>query len=180
MAEYQTVVNNTNVIRGSGKLEVANYIDGNPTWFDVGAIKDLSVEEEVTVGKEENDNADSTDRINKQVVKIAFTQLEILNLDVWEIMRGSLDTVQMGSDTTKIFSGNNNEIPYFMVRITTKNNNNTFYFTAYKCNLAKGIAFAYGKDDAEDTRVTNPIEITTKQDPYRNDYVWEIEGPFNG
>lgn len=180
MAEYQTTINNLNVIRGSGLVEVATYIDGVPTWYDVGAVKDLSVEEEVAVGREENDNADSTDRINKQELKIGFTQLEILNLDVWEIIRGSLDTIEMGSDTTKIFSGNKTEIPFFMLRITTKNSDSPFYFTAYKCNIGKGFSFQYQKDDGEDTRIQNPIELVAKQDPYRNDYVWEMEGGFNG
>lgn len=180
MAEYQTTVNNLNVIRGSGLVEVAPYIDGNFSWVSVGAVKGLSVEELFTVAKEENDNADSTDRINKQEIKIAFTQLELLNLDAWEIMRSTLDTIEMGSDSTKIFSGNATEIPYFAVRITTKNSGSPFYLTGYKCQLQKGFNFQYQKDDGEDTRIQNPVEILGRTDPYRNNFVWEIEGAFNG
>ena len=103
----------------------------------MGAIKGLSVEENFVVSKEENDNADSTDRVNKQEISIKFTQLEMLNLDAWEIMRSSLDTIEMGSDSTKILSGNKTEIPIFMVRVTTKNNGSPLYFMAYKCNMQK-------------------------------------------
>ena len=180
MAEYQTTVNNLNVIRGSGLIEVAPYVDGNPAWVSVGVVKGIGVEEQFTLATEENDNADSTDRINKQEVKITFTQLEILNLDIWEIMRSTLDTIQMESDSTKIFSGNATEIPYFMVRISTKNSGSPFYFTAYKCQLQAGFNFSYQTDSGEDTRIQNPIEIMGKTDPYRNGYVWEIEGQFNG
>jgi hypothetical protein len=180
MAEFQTTVNNANVVRGNGLVEVANFIDGNPTWFNVGAVTELSVEEDAPIAREENDNADSTDRINKQEVKIAFTQLELLNLDVWEIMRSTLDTIQQGSTTTKIFSGNQTEIPFFMLRITTANGGEPFYFTAYRCNLVKGFTFQYQKDDGEDTRIKNPIEIIGKSDSTRNGFVWEIEGSFNG
>lgn len=180
MAEYQTTINNLNVIRGSGLLEVAPYIDGNPSWVSAGAIKGLSAEEIFSIAKEENDNADSTDRINKQEIKITFTQLELLNLDVWEIMRSTLDDIVMGSETTKIFSGAATEIPYFMARITTKNNGEPFYLTAYKCQLQKGFNFQYQKDDGEDTRIQNPLEILGRTDSNRNGYVWEIEGAFNG
>ena len=141
---------------------------------------DLSVVENAPIAKEENDNADSTDRINKQEVTIAFTQVEILNLDVWEAMRGSLDTITMESQTTKIQSGNNNEIPYCMIRLTTKNNDNTFYFTAYRCNIQKGFEFEYQKDDGDDTRLKNSVELIGKTDPNRGDFVWELEAPFNG
>lgn len=180
MAEFQTTVNNLNVVRGSGKVEVAPYTAGNPSWVNVGAIKSLSVEENVTVSKEENDNADSTDRINKQEVSIKFTQLELLNLDVWEILRGTLDTIQQGSETTKILSGDKTEIPVFMVRITTKNNGVPFYFMAYRCQMQKGFAFSFQKDDADDTRIQNPVEIVGKTDSNRNGYVWELESSFNG
>lgn len=180
MAEYQTTVNNLNVVRGNGLLEVAPYIDGNPSWVSVGAIKGLSVEEIFSVAKEENDNADSTDRINKQEVSIKFTQLEILNLDVWEILRGDLDTIEMGSDSTKIYSGDKTAIPTFMARITTANGGEPFYFTAYKCQMQKGFSFQYQKDDGDDTRLQNPIEVLGRQDPYRGNFVWELEGEFNG
>lgn len=180
MAEFQTTANNLLMVRGSGKLEVAPYIDGNPSWVDVGAIKGLSVEEIVTVSKEENDNAESTDRINKQEVSIKFTQLELLNLDVWEIMRQGLDTIVQDSSETKIMSGNSSIIPIFMVRITTKNDGGPFYFTAYRCQMQKGFNFQFPKDDADDRRIVNPVELIGKTDFNRNGFVWEMEGNFNG
>ena len=181
MAEFQTTVNNLNVIRGNGLVEVANYVKGDPDWFNVGAVTDLSVEEDLTVAKEENDNADSTDRVAKQEVKIAFVQLEILNLNVWEIMRGEIDTIVQDSSETKIFSGDKTNIPELMVRITTKNSGTPFYFTAYRATLQKGFAFAYQKDDGEDARIKNPVELLGKTDSYRKGYVWEIESDgFNG
>ena len=57
MAEFQTVVDNLNVIRGNGLVEVANYIDGDPTWVNVGAVTDLSIEEDAPIAREENDNS---------------------------------------------------------------------------------------------------------------------------
>lgn len=175
MPDYQTVVNNLNVIRGNGLLEVANYTSSDPTWFSVGAIQGLSVEEQLTIAKEENDNADSTDRAAKQEVVISFTQLELLNLDVWEIIRGNLDTIVVDSNETKIFSGNKTDLPEFMVRVTTSNSDTPFYLTAYRCTLQKGFTFEYQKDDAEDPRIKNPMEILGKTDSTRNGYVWELE-----
>lgn len=180
MAEYQTVVNNLDVIRGNGLVEVAAYTSGTPSWKNVGAITGLAIEEALTISKEENDNADSTDRASKQEVKIKFTQLEIMNLDVWQILRGSLDTVVTDSNETKIFSGDKSVIPEFMVRVTTKNDGRAFYLTAYRCTLAKGFTFEYQKDDADDRRLKNPVEITGKTDANRSGYVWEIMSDYYG
>lgn len=180
MAEFQTTVNNLNVVRGNALVEIAPYTSGDPSWVSVGAVMDLNVTENAPIAKEENDNADSTDRINKQELTISFTQVEILNLDVWEAMRGSLDTITMESQTTKIQSGSKNEIPYCMIRLTTKNNSNTFYLVAYRCNIQKGFEFSYQKDDGDDTRLKNNVELIAKTDPNRGGFVYEIEAPFNG
>lgn len=181
MAEYQTTATSTNMVRGNGKVEVANYVSGDPVWFDVGAVTDLTVEEELSIATEEYDNAVGIDRAYKQEVKLSFTQLEILNLDVWEILRGGLDTITQDSDEIKIKSGDKNTIPFFMCRVTTKNDDKPLYFTAYKCNVQKGFSFQYQKDDAENRVLQNPIEMIAKQDPYRGYYVWELESNyFNG
>lgn len=174
MAEFQTTGTSLDMIRGSGKLEVAPYIDGAPTWKDVGAIADLSVEENLGIATEEADNIEGVDRVHKQEVNIKFTQLEILASDVWAILRSSLDTIETESDETRIHTGNKTEIPFFMVRITTKNDGRPVYFYAYKCNLKKGFSFDYAKDDAEDRRMKNAIEIVGKQDSARNNFVWSI------
>jgi hypothetical protein len=177
---YQTVVDNLNVMRGNALLEVAPYVDGEPAWVSAGAISDLEVEIDASVAKEENDNADSTDRFNKQEAKIKFTQIELLRLDVWEILYGALVDIEMESDSTQISGGHKSAIPYFMTRLTTENDSKVFKFTAYKCNLQKLFSLKYAKDDADDTRLKIPVEIVGKTDPYRGDKVWNIEGPFNG
>lgn len=175
MPSYQTTVNNELVVRGSGLVEVANYTEGNPTWFSVGAITGLNIVENMTIAKEENDNADSTDRVAKQEVTVTFTRYELLNLDVWEILRGDLDTIVVDSNETKIFSGNNTDLPIFMIRTTTSNNGTAYYFTGYRANLAKGFSHAFPADAAEDPRVSEEVEIICKTDSNRNGYVYEIE-----
>jgi hypothetical protein len=180
MAEFQTVATDLNMVRGSGKVEVAPYTAGDPEWVDAGAIVGLTATEQTTVAVEENDNADSNRRISKQEVLVAFTQLELLNLDVWEIMRGNLDTIQMESQTTKILSGDKTTLNDFMVRITTKNDDKTFTLIIYKANINKGWELAYQKDDGEDTRLQNTVELLGRTDANRGDLVYEIESYFNG
>lgn len=180
MAEFQTVATSLNMVRGSAKIEVAPYTTGDPSWVDVGAAVGISAVEEVTIATEENDNADSEDRISKQELRISFTRFEVLNLDAWEIMRSSLDTITMESNTTKIQTGNKSTIPRFMVRLTTKNSGGTFYVVAYRCNIVKGMEFSYQKDDSEDTRIQDSVEIIAKTDSARGGLVFELEGPFVG
>lgn len=181
MSEHQTTATSLNIIRGSGKVEVANYTTGDPTWFDAGGIIGLSVVENMTISMEEYDNAVYIKRVSKQEVTIAFTQLELLNLDVWEIMRSDLDTITQESQTTKIQSGAATELNDFMVRITTLNDDNgPVYFMAYRCNVNKGFEWTYAKDDGEDRRLQNAVEIIGRSDPDRGDFVYEIEAPFNG
>lgn len=177
---FQTVVDNLNVMRGNALLEIAPYVDGNPAWVSVGAISDLEVTLDASVAKEENDNADSTDRFNKQELQIKFSQIELLKLDVWEILYGDLVDIEMESDSTQISGGHKSAIPYFMTRLTTENDSRIFKLTAYKCNLQKLFSMKYAKDDAEDNRIKIPVEIVGKTDPYRANKVWNIEGPFNG
>jgi len=181
MAEYQTTATSLNIIRGSGKVEVANYTSGDPTWFDAGGVIGLSAVENMTISMEEYDNAVYSKRVSKQEITIAFTQLELLNLDVHEIMRGDLDTITMESQTTKIQSGAGSELNNFMVRITTLNDDNgPVYLIAYYCNINKGFEWTYQKDDGEDRRLQNAVEIIGRSDPARGDFVYEIEAPYNG
>ena len=175
MPEYQTTVDNAKVIRGSGLVEVANYTTGEPTWFTVGAITGLTIEEQMAIAKEENDNADSTDRVAKQEVVISFTMVELFRTDALEIMRSGLDTIVIDSNETKVFSGNSTELPIFMVRTTTLNNGTPYYFMAYKCNLQKGFSHEFPADDAEDARVKEAVEIIGKTDSNRNGYVYHRE-----
>jgi hypothetical protein len=86
----------------------------------------------------------------------------------------------MDSTNTKIQSGNKSALPYFMVRITTKNDGNPVYLTAYKCQINKGYGFDYKKDDDDDRRMETPVEILASTDSTRNGFVWDIEGAFIG
>jgi len=181
MSEYQTTVTALNLIRGSGKLEVAAYTTGDPSWVDVGGITGLSVVENLTIANEEYDNAVPSKTVSKQELVVSGVQLEILNLDVWEIIRGDLDTIVQESQTSKIQSGDKSVLPNFMVRVTTKNDDNgSIYLIGYYCNINKGFEFAYQKDDGEDRRLQNSFEFVGRGDPGRGSKVYELEGPFNG
>lgn len=181
MAEYQTVATDLNLIRGSGKVEVAQYTTGDPTWFDAGGIIGLTAAENIVISQEEYDNAEYTKRVSKQEVTVGFTQLELLNLDIWEIMRGGLDVVTQESQTSKIKSGNATVLNEFMVRITTLNDDNgPFYLIVYKCTINKGFELTFPKDDGEDRRIQNAVEIMGRVDTGRGGFVYEIEAPFQG
>lgn len=182
MAEYQTTSTELNLIRGSGKVEVANYTSGDPTWYDVGGIIGLTVNENQVISTEEFDNAVYNKRVSKQELIIGFTQLEILNLDVWEIIRGGIDTITQESNNVKIQSGNKSTLNDFMVRVTTKNDDNgPIYLMAYRCTINKGFELAYQKDDGEDRRMQNAVEILARSDSARGDLVYEIQSTaFNG
>lgn len=62
-------------------------------------------------------------------------------------------------------SGNKTELTKFMVRITTKNDGNTYIVSFYYSNLSSGKNFEYKKDDDEDRRLGLPVEIACKQLP---------------
>jgi hypothetical protein len=77
------------------------------------------------------------------------------------------------SKTTK--SGDKTVIPWFIARITTKNDGNAFVTTCYKCKITKGREWKYPKDDDTDRRVKVPIEIICKADSlYNSSYVYAI------
>jgi len=177
-------------LRGSGKVEVAAYENypsgyfadpgsGGPEWFNIGAISELNATEEFTLSEEEYDNVESEDAITQQNIIITFNQYELANQMVWETMRGDLDTITDQSDSWKVQSGNKSTMPKFIIRITTKNDDKPFYFIGFRANLRKGFTFAFAKDDGDDRRVFNPIEIVCKIDSLYNDgLVWEAE--FDG
>lgn len=62
-------------------------------------------------------------------------------------------------------SGSRSILPWFKVRITTKNNGLMHRITFYKCKIKAGKKYSYPKDDDADRRIKMPIEITAKQDP---------------
>lgn len=181
MAEFQTTVTPANLIRGNGLVQFSPYVDGEPDWaVSAGAITDLAVEPDFTLAAEEFDNADKIESISKWDVKLSFTFKELLNLDAWEVLYGSLIDVSVESDETTISGGHNTQIPYFMAKITTLNDGSPVYFTLYKCNLITPFALEYKKDDGDDRIINSPVEIMGKTDPYRAGKVWELKGAFNG
>lgn len=75
--------------------------------------------------------------------------------------------------TTK--SGDKTVLPWFIARITTKNDGLAHVITLYKCKIKKGREFKFPKDDDTDRRVKVPIEIICKPDAlYNSSYVYEI------
>lgn len=78
------------------------------------------------------------------------------------------------SASVKYVSGDKVALPWFMVRITTKNDGSTYYFVGYKCKIKTGKKWSYPKDDDKDRRVKCPIEIVCKTDPlYHSNLVYE-------
>lgn len=67
--------------------------------------------------------------------------------------------------SVKTQSGNKTELTKFMVRITTKNDGNTYLITFYYSNISTGKSFEYKKDDDEDRRLGVPVEIACKSLP---------------
>lgn len=62
-------------------------------------------------------------------------------------------------------SGSRSILPWFKVRITTKNAGARHRITFYKCKIKAGKKYSYPKDDDTDRRIKMPIEIIAKQDP---------------
>jgi hypothetical protein len=180
MAQFQTIVNNLNVMRGNGVLSLAKYTTGEPEWIEAGAIADLNIDPDAPVAREENDNADATERFNKIEFKIGFTQLELLKLEIWEILYDGLADINMNSSTTEIDIGHLSQIPTIMCKIETENDGKHLEAQFFKCSLAKLFSFKYAKDDAEDARIKNPIELLAKSDANRANKVVHLEGNFNG
>ena len=118
--------------------------------------------------------------ISKWDIKLAFTFKELLNLDVWELLYGTLIDVEVESNETTISGGHNTQIPNFMSKITTLNDGSPVYFTLYKCNLIVPFSLEYKKDDGDDRIINSPVEIMGKTDPYRGGKVFDIRGAFNG
>ena len=103
MAEFQTSVQKLlAVLRGGGKLELSPY-QAVPAWVNCGALSGLKVKENLTMGKEENDNADADENnVSAQDLDLEATLHEYLNGAVWDILRGGFDkkTVTPGTTVT--------------------------------------------------------------------------------
>ncbi len=76
--------------------------------------------------------------------------------------------------SVKYQSGDQSELPWFMARITTKNDGSAHYFVGYKCKIRAGKKFTFPKDDDTDRRVKVPIEIVCKPDStYNSGMIYE-------
>jgi len=88
-----------------------------------------------------------------------------------------------------VTSGDASELPFFMVRFTTKNEGNNYVHTFWRCQIASGDVAEFKADNDEaDRSQANPISITARQDTeterYKNSttsavdmiYMKEIEG----
>jgi hypothetical protein len=76
--------------------------------------------------------------------------------------------------SVKYVSGDKTVLPWFMLRITTKNDGATYYSVLYKCKIKAGKKWSYPKDDDKDRRVKCPIEIVAKPDAlYHSGLVYE-------
>lgn len=70
-------------------------------------------------------------------------------------------------------TGDKTVLPWFLVRITTKNDGNAHVTTLFKCKIKKGKEWKYPKDDDTDRRLKMPIEIICKPDAlYNSSYVY--------
>ncbi len=68
------------------------------------------------------------------------------------------------AESVKYQSGNKSVLPWFMARITTKNDGKPYYTILYKCKIRTGKKETYAKDSDKDRRMKAPIEFVAKQD----------------
>lgn len=87
--------------------------------------------------------------------------------------------------SVKYQSGAGTTLPYFMMRLTTKNNGKPFYFVGYKGKLAKGKEISYPKDSDQDRRHKYPVSVSFKPDTIYhldsstgNGFLYETEGAY--
>jgi len=87
---YNSTVNESLLLRGSGKIEIATY-GANPSWLDIGSASGIKVAEALEFVKEESDNAEAIETLSDQAVTGEFNAHSTLSEDMWDILRGSLD-----------------------------------------------------------------------------------------
>lgn len=94
MPSYATSVQNENhVWFGSGRFEISD--DGMSSWANLGAAKSITVEEQITIGKVEADNApDFGKKATKHVAAIKVTGYELNPITIDKLRGGGLDIVE--------------------------------------------------------------------------------------
>lgn len=89
--EYQTTLGSaSNVVRGSGKLELSGY-QAVPDYIDAGPLSGLEFDEGLEMGKEENDNAEADEFVAKQEPSIKCNLHAAMNSEILDILRGGFD-----------------------------------------------------------------------------------------
>lgn len=101
MSEFQTTVQKLSaILRGSGKLRLSPY-QAVPAFVNCGALSGLKVKESLTMGKEENDNADADENnVSGQDLELEAMLHEFLSAAVWDILRGGFDDKEVTPGTT--------------------------------------------------------------------------------
>lgn len=167
------VIRPEDVLRGSGMLEIALY--GSDDWYNVGAISDLSISENFDLYTSEDDDIYESDILTGQNFKLSFVQNEVLNSDLYSVLRGC-DTITeylSGTDEyVKIESGDTGTINEIKARITTKHNGLNFYVYLHRGNIVSGKSFKYKSDIEDDNRVKQPIEIIFRPDSANSDQIY--------
>ena len=168
------VIRPQDILRGSGMIEVASY--GSSDWYNIGAVSGLSVSENFETYMAEGDTVYESNYVTNQNMILKFVQHEVLNSDIYEILRG-VDTIseQITDETqqVKITSGDLTDLNEIKARITTKIDNDNFYFYFHRGYVRKGKAFDYKKDNSEDdNRIKQEWEIIFLPDSANSDQIY--------
>jgi len=173
-----SVISPNDILRGSGMLEIALY--GSDDWFNVGAISDMSFNEDFDTYMAEDDTIYEKNYVVNQNVSFGFTQHEALNSDVYAVLRG-VDTITeqlSGTDEEiKITSGDLTDLNEIKARITTKLGDNTFYVYFHRGFVTNGKGFRYQGDGSEDSRVNQEWEIIFLPDSTNSDQIYYTVQP---
>ena len=92
MAQYNNQTSNPyQELKGSAKCYIAAYTSGTPTWYNVGPIRGLEVNEDLTSVDIEFDNTASRKYVSKQEFTATFQQMQRLNSTLLQILRNGVD-----------------------------------------------------------------------------------------
>lgn len=168
MSRQTSVQDPTAIIYGSAVLEVQPL--GGSGWVNAGAIRGLSVTENVAATQLAGDNADIVKYVSEHTLTITFTQLEAMSEDVREVIRGTFDEIDASiPGEVTISTGGRATLPDFEVRITnTDEDGNPIVFHAFKVSLDGGYALQFQDDNAEDPIVLNEVSMTAIPDITRD------------
>jgi hypothetical protein len=90
MASPQTVETIANELFGAVKIEVSS--DGS-TWYDYGAVDGAVFKDQKAYNTVESQNVEDRKILSDQMASIEFTQIEVINPDIENVVGGSLVTI---------------------------------------------------------------------------------------